>query len=1200
VSDKIRGVYALYLKSLELQGFKSFPDKTVLTFERGVTAIVGPNGSGKSNIADAIRWVLGEQSTRTLRGTKMEDVIFGGTAQRGPVGYAEVSLILDNGSGDLPIEASEVMVTRRYYRSGESEYYINKSSVRLKDIHELFMDTGLGRDGYSIIGQGRIDEILSVKSADRREIFEEAAGISKFRYRKEEAERKLEGTEANLIRINDKIAELELNVEPLREQSEKAKQYLAYRDELRVLEVSVWLENLEKVKAGAEEVRSNYDTVSRQLESEKAELEELYRLSEELSEKMRNKDTEIESGRDELRMSEEELAKTESDIAVLETTKSNIMENIRRLEDEIREQSGRARGLDEQIAEGETRIATIDNELLEIDRALSELEEESDRLSGSAAELSERVDALGVRESGEEAKAGSLRMELNSLEAASSELILRRESLANDLAQKRETAACLMLELVSAEKLYDEEKEKADSLTNVISGYEMRLAGRRKKLEAATDTYTKRKMEQNALENRIKLLSDMERDYEGFSHAVKLVMQESEHGRLAGIRGPLSMLIKTSDEHALAIETALGSGLQNIVTVNEQHAKAAIEMLKRRDGGRATFLPISSIRGKILEDKPEGEHGYIGVASELVSADREYSQIVVNALGRTVIAEDMDSAVEIAKRHGYRFRIVTLDGQVVNAGGSMTGGSSGRNTGILSRANELERLRGEAGGAAEKLRLAEAELKELKREVTAAEYEADVAKADKRKADERVLSLQGELSALRSKVQSENDLIESIERELDGIERRLSENDTLAGSLKAEINKHEQIRKEILAEIEAIRGGHIEMEAQRGKLTEKAAGLRESRSGAVSERQTLLKSLQELRQLKEQFSSDKERRDEFMSGYRERIAAIDADIALKQEEALKAADKSRRIKEKISGLTASKLELEAGRTSADRSGKEKNEVILRLQHEQGRLEQKKNEADIYEQQIVDRLWDTYGLTLSAAAAAAVPFGSLTAANRRISELKREMAKLGDVNIGAIDEYKRVSERYEYLKTQRDDVERAKGELETIISEITVQMKTIFAERFKEINESFSTTFVEIFGGGRAQLELEDSEDILNCGIEIRVQPPGKSLKTITLLSGGEKAFVAIALYFAIIKVRPTPFCVLDEIEAALDDVNVIRYAKYLRQLCEKTQFILITHRRGTMEECDILYGVTMQTSGVSKILALNINDAERELGIKAT
>jgi chromosome segregation protein len=1184
----LRGVYALFLKSLELQGFKSFPDRTVLTFDRGITAIVGPNGSGKSNIADAIRWALGEQSTKALRGAKMEDVIFGGTQTRGPVGYAEVSLILDNDSGMLPVESSEVMVTRRYYRSGESEFYINKSSVRLKDIHELFMDTGLGRDGYSIIGQGHIDEILSVRSTDRREIFEEAAGISKFRYRKEEAERKLAGTEENLVRINDKISELELNVEPLREQAEKAKQYLRLRDELRELEVSVWLESLGKVKKESEETIRDYDIVNRQLDHEKAELEKLYRQSEELSETMHQKDSEIEAGRRELELLEEELSRIESDIAVLKATKENIRDNIKRLEEEMEEQSGRTESLDEQIAE----------ELDGINRELAELDEECARLSDSAAGLSERVDALYAMESGEEAEINRLRMELRSLESASSELMSRRSNLRNDLEEKLGALDKLRSDMSAAGKKYEEEKEKAASLENVISGYEMRLARRRQKYEASSEEYTKLRMEQNALENRIKLLEDMARDYEGYSNAVKLVIRESRRGNLKGIRGPLSMLIKVRDEHVLAIETALGSGLQNIVTEDEQHAKAAIEMLKRMDGGRATFLPMSAIRGRSLEKKPAGERGFIGIASELVKSDPAYSEIISYSLGRTVVAADLNSAIEIAKKHGYRFRIVTLDGQVINAGGSMTGGSSGRNTGILSRSNELERLGREAAGLSEKLRSAEAELKDLKRELTAAEYELEVAEGEKRKADDAVLKLEGDLAAIRDKLETGRQLTDGIRRELDETERRLSENEGLALSIGREIEGHERRRDEIHEEIEAIREGRSEMELRHGELSEKAAKLRESRSGRMSERQTLLKNLQELRELKEQFSLDRERRREFISGYMERIDAIEADISKKREDAENTGRKRMSAREKISGLTASKLGLEAERTSADRKAKEKNESILRLQQEKGRLEQKKNEAEIYEKQIVDKLWDTYGLTLSAAASVAVPLSSMTSANRRISSLKREMAGLGEVNIGAIDEYRRVSERYEYLRSQRDDVEKAKGELEAIISEITVQMKEIFGKQFIKINENFAQTFVEIFGGGRAQLELEDTDDILNCGIEIRVQPPGKSLKTISLLSGGEKAFAAIALYFAIIKVRPTPFCVLDEIEAALDEKNVVRFAKYLRKLSKNTQFILITHRRGTMEECDILYGVTMQSTGISRILALNINDAERELGLK--
>lgn len=1189
----------MYLKSLEMRGFKSFPDKTVLTFGEGIAAIVGPNGSGKSNIADAIRWVLGEQSTKTLRGARMEDVIFAGTQSRGPVGYAEVSLILDNSDGTLPIDASEVMVTRRYFRSGESEYYINKSSVRLRDIHELFMDTGLGRDGYSIIGQGRIDEILSVKSVDRREIFEEAAGISKFRYRKEEAERKLLATETNLIRINDKISELELSVGPLKEQAEKAQRYLNLRDELRGLEVTVWLANLEKIKANAQEVRKDYEDVTRQLENEKLQLESLYRQSEELSERMREKDTEIETGRNERSRLEEELAGVESDIAVLVSTKENINENISRLEEEISEQSGRAGNLDTQIENNVKRVEFIEKQILDIDVEIARLEQESRELTGSADELSQRIDSLGVREIAEENSANRLRMELKALESASAELGRRREDLDRDLGGRQEATLALIRQRDEAEVLLSQEKEKASSLNNVISGYEIRLQNRQKKLDTANKEYNRLSMELRAQQDRKKLLTDLERDYGGYSHAVKVVMQASEKGTLSGVRGPLSKLIKVSDEHAVAIETALGAGLQNIVVDDEQDAKAAINMLKRSDGGRATFLPITAIRGRKLDTALEGERGFIGIASDLVQTGNEYREIVENALGRTAIADNLDSAIAIAKKHGYRFRVVTLDGQVVNAGGSMTGGSNSNNTGILVRANELERLEKEIKTTEEQLRQADSVYKEIKREVTAAEYELEVARSEHRLAEEVVLKAEGQLSVLASRIENSLQIEENIRQELAAIEKRLSENIESSGRLAETVGRHEENRRKLLAEIEEIRSGHEELENTRGELTKKAAELREERSGYIGELQILQKSIRELEQLKGQFSADSEKRLSFIESYKERICAIEAELAQKGSEAQSLKEECNGVRDRIAELTNARMGIEAERTEVDRSAKGKNEVILRLQHELGRLEQKKNESDIYEQQIIDKLWDTYGLTRTSARAIAVEIGSLTSANRRISELKREMSDLGDVNVGAIEEYKRISERYEYLSTQRDDVEKAKKELEGIINDITAQMKVIFEKRFKEINESFSETFVEIFGGGRAHLELEDENDILNCGIEIRVQLPGKSLKTISLLSGGEKSFIAIALYFAILKIRPTPFCVLDEIDASLDDVNVMRFAKYMHKLTDNTQFILITHRRGTMEECGILYGVTMEVSGESKILALNIQDVERELGIKA-
>ncbi len=1199
MSEFIRGVYALYLKSLEMRGFKSFPDKTVLNFDSGITAIVGPNGSGKSNISDAIRWVLGEQSTKALRGAKMEDVIFGGTEDRGPMAYAEVSLILDNSDHALPIEDTEVMVTRRYYRSSESEFYINKSSVRLRDIHELFMDTGLGRDGYSVIGQGRIDEILSVKSTDRREIFEEAAGISKYRYRKDESERKLDATESNLVRINDKISELEFTVGPLKEQAEQAEKYLKLRDELRVLEVSVWHANLLNVKSKAEEVLNDYKNITSQLENEQAELEALYNHSEELTEEMREKEKEIELCREKQSRLEEELSAIESEIAVLSSTKKNILENINRLKDEIAEQSERASDLETQIEESEARIQRIDGQLADIDTELLKLNDDVTAISGSSADLARKVDALGAKGISEENEINRLRMEMKALESTCTELEQRREELGTDLDSRRELIKSLENQCIEVEKSLRERRQEAESLSNVISGYEIRLQSRQRKLQAATEDHSRLNLRLHAEEDRIKMLSDMERDYEGFSRAVKLIMNESNRGNLRGVHGPLSMLIKTSDDHALAIETALGSGLQNIVVNNDQDAKAAIELLKQRNGGRATFLPISAIRGRRLNTRLDSERGFIGIACDLVKADNQFREIIENALGRTVIVEDLDYAIAIAKKYSYGFRIVTLDGQVVNAGGSMTGGSSSKNTGILVRSNELDRLRRGIGETRALLEKAEAGLKEIKREVTAAEYELDVAKNEHRLAEENVLKTEGELSVLTSRLESNSQIEASISREIENIDKRITGVRQSTEQLASLVLIHESKREEINSEIEKIRREHADLETTRGELSERAAALREQRSGCVGERETLIRNIRELKKLEETYSEDSLKRETFIEGYRERMTSIDDELLQKREQTEILVQKRQELRNKTEELIKSKLELESDRTRTDRKSKEKNEVILRLQREHGRLEQKRNESEIFEQQITDKLWDTYGLTKSTAEPYVTELTSISAANKNISRIKREMSALGDVNIGAIEEYKRISERYNYLISQRNDVEKAKNDLVEIIEDITKQMKDIFRVRFAEINESFSETFAEIFGGGSARLELEDEDDILNCGIEIHVRLPGKSLKTISLLSGGEKAFVAIALYFAILKVSPTSFCVLDEIDAALDDVNVTRFAQYLHRLVDKTQFILITHRRGTMEECDLLYGVTMEKSGQSKILALNINEAERELGIQA-
>ena len=1003
----------MYLRALEIQGFKSFPDKTRLTFEKDITAIVGPNGSGKSNISDAILWVMGEQRTKALRGSKMEDVIFGGTEKRGKLGYAQVSLIIDNSARIFDSDSGEVMLTRRYYRSGESEYFINRESVRLKDINSLLMDTGLGRDGYSIIGQGRIAEIVSTKSTDRREVFEEAAGISRFRYRKEEAERKLERTEENLLRINDKIEELEMQVGPLKEQSETARRYLVLRDELKGREVSVWMATLEKLHAQSESVNLEYEQVTKSLENARASLEALYASSGSITERMHQKDVETEQARERLSAQESAASACESAAAVIRANVQNTRESSARLMEDMQRQESRARELRDQIEENEGRIAAIDAEL--------------------------------------------------------------------------KTA---------------EEREKQTG--NVIDGCRLKLQSRENMLNDLTERTNRLSVELRSTESRIAMLEEMEKSYEGYSGAVRSVMREAERGALRGIHGPAANLVRAERECALAIETALGAAAQHIVVDTQDDGKNAIEFLKRRDAGRATFLPIDTIRGSVMRDAPVNDPGFVGVAFDLVSFDEKYKGIFENLLGRTVVAESLSDAVRMARASGNRLRIVTLDGQIINAGGSMTGGSSGKNSGILSRANELEGLRKRRDTASEKLRGSAAELERAKANLANVRFQLDSALAE-----------QAEQRSARSSREAE---------------RRTTEN-------------------------------------------------------AVSQLSALLDALR----------GDSEQRRHAAEESEKQIAAMNEKLAEKEKERKAIEEKIAAIRAEIAQITSGRLELEGKRTRAEKQTQERNAEIIALERQSAKIEQKKLSADMEEKQILDKLWDNYELSFTEAGALRKPIESMAKENRLIADLRREISSLGTPNLGAIEEYKRVSERYEFLSTQRDDVEKAKGELLGIIRDITGEMESVFLDRFHAIDDAFRTTFRELFGGGKASLELEDENDVLSCGIEIKVQPPGKAITTISLLSGGEMAFVAIALYFAILKVRPTPFCVMDEIEAALDEANVNRYADYMRRMADKTQFLVITHRRGTMEAADMLYGVTMQEKGVSSVIELDLESAQKTI-----
>ena len=995
----------MYLKALEIQGFKSFPDKTRLTFEKDITAIVGPNGSGKSNISDAILWVMGEQRTRALRGAKMEDVIFGGTEKRGKMGYAQVSLIIDNSGRIFDSDSTEIMLTRRYYRSGESEYFINRESVRLKDINSLLMDTGLGRDGYSIIGQGRIAEIVSTKSTDRREVFEEAAGISRYRYRKEEAERKLERTEDNLLRINDKM------VGPLREQSEVAKRYLVLRDELKIHEVSAWMTTLDRLHAQAESVNLEFEQVTKNLENARASLEALYASSGSITERMHQKDIETEQARERLSEAESAAASCEGEAAVIRANIDSTRESAARLAEDMQRQESRAQELKSQIADLQARIGTIDGEL------------------AAAA-------------------------------------------------------------------------EKEGQTANVIEGCRLKLKSRESMLADLTERANRLSVELQSMQLRIAMLEEMEKSYEGYSGAVRSVMREAEHGGLKGIHGPAANLVRADKECALAIETALGAAAQHIVVDTQNDGKTAIEFLKRRDAGRATFLPIDTIRGSVMRDAPVNDPGFVGVAIELVSFDERYRGIFENLLGRTVVAESLTDAVRMSKASGNRLRIVTLDGQVINAGGSMTGGSSAKNSGILSRSNELESLRAKRDGAAEKVKNSAAEVERARANLANIRFQLD--------------------SAL--------------------------EEQTEQRSVRASREAEKRTTQHTISQL--------------GALLDALTGDSEQRRRAAEESESLIASFQ--KQLEEKKKT--------LAALNEKAAGIRAEIA---------------------EISQRRLELEGKRSRAEKETQERNNEIISLERQSARIEQRKLSADLEEKQILDKLWDNYELSHTAANALRQPVESMAKENRVIAELRKEIGSLGTPNLGAIEEYKRVSERYEFLSSQRDDVEKAKKELLDIIRSVTGEMREVFVTQFRAIDEAFRSTFRELFGGGKASLELEDENDVLGCGIEIHVQPPGKAITTISLLSGGEMAFVAIALYFAILKVRPTPFCVMDEIEAALDEANVNRYADYMRRMSDKTQFLVITHRRGTMESADMLYGVTMQEKGVSSVIELDLESAQK-------
>ena len=1188
----------MYLKSLEVQGFKSFPDKTLIRFGDDITAIVGPNGSGKSNISDAILWVMGEQSSKTLRGAKMEDVIFGGTQKRASVGFAEATLTLDNTDRALPYDSDEVMITRRYYRSGDGEYYINRQSARLKDIHELFMDTGLGREGYSNIGQGRIDEILSLKSADRREIFEEAAGISKYRHRKEETERKLERTEDNLMRIGDKVSELELQLEPLRVQSEKAKKYLELKSELQGVEVAVWLDTLDRLSAAAKKAEEDYASAAFVLQQAHDDLDRLYRQAEEMTELLHTRDGALESTREQVGALEATHQQLDGQMAVLRGSVENNQRNIARIEQELQGQQDRSGGIAQQIRQAQQRIEEIEKTLGDKKAALDALQTELAVMTANAQGRQKQFLELRGKETSLGSDIAGRQADVRSLQEAMEQTNLRLQALEGDLTSGKERQENARMQLEETQQALRRAQDDVTAAGNTISGYSLRQGNRQKRRDEYAQQLSELNNKLGTVSAKAKAFRAMERDFDSFGKSVRLVMQEAQRGALRNIHGPVSRLISTDDEFTVAIEIALGGAMQQIVVGSEQDGKAAIQYLKRSGAGRATFLPMSTIEARRLgENGLEKCRGFVGVASDLVRSEACYRGIVENLLGRTVIVQTIDNAIAMANQYRNRFKIVTLDGQVMNAGGSMTGGSVNKEAGILSRANELEKLTQQETELQQEKSALELQLQEAQRSFDQVQFQLDTAKDQLRESQDQVLRLQGQEKQYEIMLGAIEEAFEAARRERDALHQRASSDRSRMAAQEAKIEVYTQQLAETRQQLVLLEDSQSETAAATAKITDSMTTLKTEEAALEAERTTAVAHVADLRNLQSAMEGDRDRQLQLIRETRGENDRLEQEIARLLQRQQENDRDAQELRQQLKKLQEARAAAEATKTRAERDAQEKNKDILTMERACAALEQKKLTTAMEERQIIDKLWESYELTPGTAGEKRSQIESVAAGNRRIAELKRKLGALGTPNLGAIEEFARVNERYCYLTTQRDDVMHSKKELETIIRGLTQEMTTIFVTEFERIDRFFGQTFQEMFGGGKGQLILEDPENPLTCGIEIRVQPPGKQVKTITLLSGGEKAFVAIALYFAILKVRPTPFCMLDEIDAALDDRNVERFASYLHNLSKKTQFIVITHRRGTMEASDVLYGVTMQEQGVSKLLRLDLNQMEQYLGI---
>ena len=1175
------------LKELEIQGFKSFPDRTKITIGPGITGVVGPNGSGKSNISDAIRWVMGETSSKQLRGAgKMEDVIFGGTQTRGAMGFASVSLTIDNSDHGLAMDADEVTIGRRYYRSGESEYTINGQNVRLKDVYELLLDTGLGRDGYAIVGQGRIAEIVAAKSNERREIFEEASGIARFRYRKNEAERRLAAAEGNLERLRDILGELEGRVGPLKRDSEKAQKFLEYSATRKSLEITLWVDSIRRAQEAVrdqqrryEAAESDYGRLSKQLDEFDARTEALRAEAQKLM-------LDVEQANVDIRALTEAGAGRDSALAVLRNENEHARAQIAEAEAEQARAGEGAKGIEAETAEHEAAIQALRAAVAKADEQLAGLRGRLNALEQQALQSGQRQDVLNAAIARQQEVATACKVQAASLESSLSASQTQLDALRTQAGAAGAAAEKLAAERAAAAEALQKAEENVTRCDNIKSGLALKLESRRRQQAEAAEALQKADRDRSNTAQRIRILEDLEKNLDGYQQSVKAVMRAAEARRLRGIIGPVAGILTVRKGYETAIETALGFALQNLVVENERDARAAIAFLKESRAGRATFLPLDTVQGHRFTGPLTGT---AEVAADLVEVDARYQNIVDNLLGRIIVVDDLTEASAVAKRLSYRNRIVTLDGQVVNAGGSFTGGSTARSAGVFTRKQELDELR-------EKLATLDKRRAEAERETSARKAEVDNLAAQVAGAESE--SVNAASARLRASL------------ELERLDAAVAEGAAAAQRRKAEIDAlTETLQKDKAARAQAD-NARVAAEAELERYTAELQTLGESSGTLTAEREQITADLgaAQLERLTHEkdiglheasLETLRSRSGEAAARARELEAAITAAQATLEANAAKAeaiererAEAKGKIaaaEQAIRNANAARLEKEAEITRLGQENRALTDERERMGGEMARLAERRAAAEAERDDTAAKLWEEYQLTENEAKAQCVEFTTVTELRRQVAEVRGKIRALGNVNVGAIDEYKEVKERYDFLKAQVGDVERSKAELTRMIAELCQEMEEMFKKSFQEINRNFGRIFRELFGGGRARLYLSDEGNILDSGIEIEVSPPGKVIRNLSALSGGEQALVAISIYFAILEVNPSPFCILDEIEAALDDVNVTRYAQYLRRMTERTQFIVITHRRGTMEAADVLYGVTMQEDGVSKLLRLDLD-----------